>query len=465
MTIAHALTTLSDAALLAEVKRLVAQERTATARLIESLMELDARRLYLAEGCSSLFTYCTSVLHLSEHAAFGRIEVARAARRLPALLDRLLDGSVTVTNARMLAAHLTVENHVAILEAARHKSKRDIERMVADLRPKPDVPSLVRRLPVSRTIQEDARPPVAAAVVATTLGPADPEVCAELTDHVGLTKPAPKVLRSTVVPLAPERYRVQLSVSQAAHDHLRRAQDLLRHLIPTGDPAAIVERALAVLVEQLERAKCAATPAPRRSTQSSATRSRHIPAAVRREVWRRDEGRCAFVGARGRCAERGFLEFHHVTPFAAGGPSDATNIQLRCRAHNRFEAELFFGADAVRERAPAWDDSVRTEPSLSRFCDPPVTERQQQRGRPDRRYAPWALQTRNPSAHSWSSSGSTRDRSTAQSRAACAGSNVMPGISTYSAMMRCFSGSRVAVPIHERSAESLVMITFVPSLP
>jgi hypothetical protein len=132
MTITHpCLTRLSDAQLLAEVKRLVARERTATAELIRSLMELDTRRLYLAEGCSSLFTYCTQVLHLSEHAALGRIEVARAARRVPAILDRLLEGSVTVTNARMLAPHLTDANHVALLDAARHKSKRPVIALLA----------------------------------------------------------------------------------------------------------------------------------------------------------------------------------------------------------------------------------------------------------------------------------------------------------------------------------------------
>ena len=85
-------TTLSDPELLAEVRRLAGHERHATARLIAALGELDARRLYLGEGCSSLFTYCTQVLHLSEHAAYGRIEAARAARKLPAILDLLADG-------------------------------------------------------------------------------------------------------------------------------------------------------------------------------------------------------------------------------------------------------------------------------------------------------------------------------------------------------------------------------------
>jgi hypothetical protein len=81
---------LSDQQLLSEVRLLAAREREATAQLIASLCEMDARRLYLGEGCSSLFTYCTQVLHLSEHAAYARIEAARAARRFPQVLDALV---------------------------------------------------------------------------------------------------------------------------------------------------------------------------------------------------------------------------------------------------------------------------------------------------------------------------------------------------------------------------------------
>jgi hypothetical protein len=359
MTIMQApLTHFTDAQLIAEVKRLAAQERTATAALIRSLMELDARRLYLSEGCSSLFTYCTQVLHLSEHAALGRIEVARAARRLPGILDRLLDGSVTVTNVRMLAPHLTAKNHAALLDAARHKSKRDVEAMVAQLRPQPDVPAVVRRLPALAPATPTAGATKTAStttpVLAPSASPLNSEALAELVEHAEVPAlPAATAPRPVIKPLAPARYRVQLTVSETAHAHLRRAQDLLRHTVPNGDPAIIVERALALLVEHLEKVKCAATPQPRPSKGVAST-SRHIPAAVRREVWKRDDGRCAFVGALGRCTQRGFLEFHHVVPFAVGGSADATNIQLRCRAHNAYEADLFFGADVVRERAPAW---------------------------------------------------------------------------------------------------------------
>ncbi len=139
---------LSDSELLATVRRLVTDERMATATLIASLAELDGRRLYLGEGCSSLFTYCTGVLHLSEHAAYARIEAARVARRFPVVLERLAEGAVTLTAVGLLAPHLTPDNHQALLEAARHKSKREVQELVARIRPKADVPATVRKLPV-----------------------------------------------------------------------------------------------------------------------------------------------------------------------------------------------------------------------------------------------------------------------------------------------------------------------------
>src|SRR3970040_1026893 len=102
---------LSNHELVARVKHLAEREREATASLIAHLAELDERRLYLAEGCSSLFTYCTQILHLSEHAAYGRIETARAVRRFPVILERLCEGSVNLTAVGLLTAHLTSENH------------------------------------------------------------------------------------------------------------------------------------------------------------------------------------------------------------------------------------------------------------------------------------------------------------------------------------------------------------------
>ena len=69
---------------------------------------------------------------------------------------------------------------------------------------------------------------------------------------------------------------------------------------------------------------------------------------MKREVWARDGGRCAFVGREGRCMEKGFVEFHHVVPYAAGGEASTTNVELRCRSHNAYEAECYFGPRGPR---------------------------------------------------------------------------------------------------------------------
>jgi 5-methylcytosine-specific restriction endonuclease McrA len=98
---------------------------------------------------------------------------------------------------------------------------------------------------------------------------------------------------------------------------------------------------LTLLVATLEKDKCASTSRPRRAREASAA-SRHVAAAVKRDVWTRDQGQCAFVGSLGRCVERGFLELHHVKPYAEGGAATVENLQLRCRAHNAHEAELDF---------------------------------------------------------------------------------------------------------------------------
>ncbi len=102
----------------------------------------------------------------------------------------------------------------------------------------------------------------------------------------------------------------------------------------------IFERALALLLKGLER-KIAALDHPR-ATRCADARSRHIPAAIKRAVWQRDNGQCAFKGHQKRCSETGFLEYHHVVPFALGGETSTANLELRCRAHNQYEAELDF---------------------------------------------------------------------------------------------------------------------------
>jgi len=333
--IACALSTLSDEDLLLEIKTRTLQEREVTAQIIAALAEVDARQLYLARGFPSFFKYCTDDLHFTEHEAYDRMKVARAVRQWPLMLELLADGSLTVTAARLLAPHLTVANHETVLRAAKHNTIRKVEEQIAALRPLPDAPSAVRKLP-SRQANGASQPNALA--FATSVPPSK---------------------RTVMAPLSTERYRIQFTVGRDTRDKLRRVQDLLRHAVPNGDPAVVFDRALTALLADLEKKKHAQVERPRRASASNPA-SRHIPASVRREVWRRDGGQCAFVGSEGRCTETGFLEFHHVVPYANGGATVASNLQLRCRAHNAYEALLHFGPVYLRETAFRYAGS--TEP-------------------------------------------------------------------------------------------------------
>jgi hypothetical protein len=316
------ITQMSDEALVEATKRVADVERRSMAELLTLLIEVERRGLCEQLGCASLFVYCTRVLGLSEQSAYSRIGAARAARRFPAMLPMLADGALTLSSVGLLAPHLDEANHEALLEAAQHKSTREVQKLIACAHPDPDIPASVRALPV-------AAAPVAAA--GTTMASVSP--------------------RATIAPLSPKRYLLRVTIGQDTHDKLQRARDLLRHAVRDGDLAAILDRALTLLLREAERTKFAAVARPRPETAGSPgstprlrPATRQIPAAVKRAVWKRDAGRCAFIGDIGRCLETAFLEFHHVVPFVAGGASDVGNLQLRCRSHNAHEARVYFGA-------------------------------------------------------------------------------------------------------------------------
>lgn len=336
---------LSDQQLVEHIDCLALSERQATARLVVSLAELEARGVHFALGYSSLFAYCRERLHLSENAALNRIEAARAGRAFPLILERLGEGALTLTAIRLLRPVLTVANHRDVVEQARHMGKQDVLELIARLKPQPPVPSVVRKLPETRSSVAEREPALAA----------EP-ACEKVTNET-CAAPLPPAHRPVVAPLSPEHFRIQVTFTRSAHDKLRQAQSLLRHQNPSGDVAAVLERGLDVLLRELLKSKAAQVITPRKETTGN-PHSRHIPSHIKRAVWTRDGGACAFRAADGhRCAEKGRLEYHHVVPFAAGGKTSLDNLELRCSAHNRYEAERHFGVGVMslfRESTPAY---------------------------------------------------------------------------------------------------------------
>ena len=347
------LTRLTDDDLIARVKVLIGGERGLMAEVIAHLAELDTREVHLREGYTSLYVYCRDVLRLSEWEAYNRIEVARTARRFPLVLELLAEGSVHLTAVRMLAPHLTADNHRDVLLAARAKRKPEIQEMVARLSPRPDVPSSVRRLPMppvrvpSGSACPSAACPSAAGPSETGALPAPGEAGDGTLNPVAPAAPAAATFATaastTISPLSTGRYKLQATISAETLEKLRLAKDMLGHSVPSGDDAVVLDRALDALLAVLAKKKFAATDRPAHVRGGKPGR-RSPSAAVKRAVWQRDLGRCAFIGKGGhRCDERRCVEFHHVDPYALGGEATVDGIQLRCRRHNDYEGRLYFG--------------------------------------------------------------------------------------------------------------------------
>jgi hypothetical protein len=242
------------------------------------------------------------------------------------LLDLLASGDVGLSAIRMLRPHLTAENHERVLARARNARRVDIQRLVAELAPRPDVATSVRKLPLPRALAragtaagppsgtptapptDNALPPApvvgpilarSACVDSTarvmtetetapngagTGWPAQPEPAGRLGQVAPIGRAAPSVSRPVVQPLSPGRYRVQFTMGQESYDVLRRLQTLLRRELPDGDAGAIFERALRMLHERVEAARFGKAPqrgkTPKRGTSAKSERSPAAPGST-----------------------------------------------------------------------------------------------------------------------------------------------------------------------------------------
>jgi hypothetical protein len=371
--------------LITGLRRLVRADEALTAQLLVHLGEMDARGLYREYACTSMFAYCVERLCMSEDQTYLRIQAAWLGRQFPLILQRLAQGALHLTAIKLLARHLTPDNHEQLLEQARGKSKREVELLVAEIAPKPDVASRMRKLPernspqaqrptaqiapscvetkqlpvalefsspvdamptppadAKHTLSVDAMPTPPAdakhtlSVDAMPTPPADakhtlsvdamptpsadakhtlsvdamPTPSADGTQALSVdAMPTPSAdgtqalsaatkqtlsppsgvgdpsrvqfaleaprLRGSCKPLSPGRYKVEFTAGQVLHDKLKQLQDLLRHQVPAGDLATLVERAVDLLIDHSMKQRFAQTRTVKSRTAKSHTAKSH----------------------------------------------------------------------------------------------------------------------------------------------------------------------------------------------
>ena len=414
----YRLVELGNSELLAGLSELVQQSNVLTAQVLAHLVELEERMLPLELGFSSLFAYCVEALGMSEGTAGRRVAAARVCRRFPEAFERVARAELHLCALCALAPHLNSENSAELFEACRGKTRRQIEALLAARFPRPDVREQIRRLPVRPQVATRATEsiPLSSPAVGTTA----PAMAAEMATIA--PNPVALPIAATVSdarrrarefePLSVARFGVHFTADAELRELIERARALASHRLPNGDLASLMKLMAASFVRQEEKRRFGIGARSRRVKTSTDTntststdtdtdtdtkmeghsidretppgevpaslspietttheirtaradqRRRYVRVTVRRETYGRDAGRCAFVSPDGRrCTARAFLELDHVIPFARSGGSEAWNIRLLCRAHNRLHARNCFGAMHVMANIAA---SKRSDPA------------------------------------------------------------------------------------------------------
>ncbi len=366
---------LDSKALALRLHDLVGEERNVQVDFLLHLDEFDRRRAYLEGSYASVWDYCLKALHLGEGAAWRRIAAMRVLRKVPRTETALRDGRLCLTTLALLGQVLTDENADDLLARAAHRSKAEVDSLVASVKPRTAPVDGVRKLSEPRPVPriEPAAPPVGAGPPVAFAPGVSAVPCEEVdADTPPNSGPAGPVVTPPVASpprrdghaemhaVERDRWSLRVTIDHDLKEDLETLTALLSHKVPRGDLASVLREAIRCGIEKHGKRRGAVEPERKRPAKPEVNRAhrdtRAIPLAVRREVWRRDGGRCTWTGPDGRrCGSRWQLELDHITPPLFGGGATADNLRLRCKPHDLLYAEQVYGRehmDRFRRHAP-----------------------------------------------------------------------------------------------------------------
>jgi hypothetical protein len=358
---------------------LLRREHAAMADFLVALAAFDERRLWAKLGHTSLFHFLHRELGMSKGAAHYRKTAAELIHRVPEVVEPLRDGRICITSIIELAKVVTPENRQEVLPRFFNCSRQEARAVSAELCPAEAAPhrTVVTAMAFAMPARVEAVPASGEAVQPVELPPVErPSPC-----PVAIQPLAP---RTVAEPLTADLRRLHVTVSKRFMEKLDAARDALSHSNPGADAEAILEAGLDLLIERAAKRRgivakprtriapspdlspagagergdtldsVAEAPGRRDPHAGDGNKTRHIPAAVKREVWLRDGGRCQFRLENGElCGSTHRLQFDHVRPVALGGESTVSNIRIACAPHNLLAARRILGDALVDRYAPA----------------------------------------------------------------------------------------------------------------
>ena len=251
--------------------------------LLESIIEADQDKLYEKFGLGYLTTYCVKHLGLDETVAGVLVRVARKSQAVPELKLAVIEGDISISNARTIASVITIENQAEWIEKAKTLPKSKLEREVASFAP-------------SKAKPEKAR-------------------------HVGGGRV------QVVLNLSEEEYEMRCRIKDLVSQNLGRSAtdsevelEMMKIYLFHKDPVSKAERAVR-----------------RKSKERAASQDvSKVPARVTHAVNLRDRRRCRAKHPDGtECAETRWVQHHHIVPKWLGGKDEPENMISLCSAHHR----------------------------------------------------------------------------------------------------------------------------------
>lgn len=344
-------TSIENQVLFARIQRLVATERRIGIEILECLYQIELRKAYAELRYEGLYTYCVKELGFSDSQAFQRIQAMRALREMPELKEGIESGALSVSSVAKVQTHFRRERKsgaarpktekLELFRIMENRTSREVDAKLAEVRGEPPTLRLVVEMDAElaglwQAVRDRA---------AHRSGGSDAEamkiVSREWLERNDPGRESARGLKDTRRPekKSSERKSRVIGAPTAAVpkemkvDEGTRFQANTRAVantethVTTSAQADTSRRAVPSLIKVVDR------------------RRRFVPAALKREIWRRDGGKCT------RCGSRHALEIDHRRPFAMGGSTNFGNLRLLCRSCNQFVAVRAFGVEKCTQKS------------------------------------------------------------------------------------------------------------------
>ena len=282
--------------LIANLKLLKSREDSVLLEVLEHVLEIEKRQLFLSLGFPSLYAYMTQELGYSDGEAYRRIESARLMGGLPEIKEEIAAGRLNVTNMSEVRSAIKAKQKIFGKTVSKHE-RRELVSAVLGCSKKEAQKNLAEKIPeLSQGFEERQRIHGDGSLELTLL-------------------------------LLPDQRR-----------RLERARDLLAHKGPLSKNSDTIDR----LSEfYLKKKDLTHRPLPsEEALRHKESFGAKIPIELRRQIFRRDHGRCQFKNPQGKiCGASYQIEIDHILPISRGGTNAIENLRCLCRAHNQWKAD------------------------------------------------------------------------------------------------------------------------------